>query len=132
MRRIEFMSNTASELEHDFKNEITAKSRRKRRYSDTEGNKRTDGSPDGKYLASTRPGVGHNIRKAEPSPRNDLYPSSERASIGVTARKEGATGKLRKKRYSDVNGADDVFESQLRRQNLSALILVTRFKNSYN
>lgn len=66
------------------KNEITAKSRRKRRYSDTEGNGRSDGSPDGKRLASTRPGVGHDIRKAEPSPRNDLHPSSERAPTGVT------------------------------------------------
>ena len=102
------------------KNEITAKSRRKRRYSDTEGNGRSDGSPDGKRLASTRPVVGHDIRKAEPSPRNDLHPSSERAPTGVTARKEGATGKLRKRRHSDADGADHVSESQLRRQNLSA------------
>lgn len=70
------------------KNEITAKSRRKRRYSDTEGNGRTDGSSDEKHLAFTRPGVGHDVRKAESSPRNDLYSFSERASIGVTAGKE--------------------------------------------
>ena len=104
------------------KNEITAKSRRKRRYSDTEGNGRTDESPNEKRLAFTRSGVGHDIRKAEPSPRNDLYPFSEGAYIGVTAEKEGASGKLRKRRHSDVDGADDVSQSQLRRQNLSASI----------
>lgn len=102
------------------KNEITAKSRRERRYSDTEGDGRTDESPDEKRLAFTRPGVGYDIRKAELSPRNDLYPFSERASTGVTAEKEGASDKLRRRRHSDVDGADDVSQSQLRRQDLSA------------
>lgn len=94
--------------------------RRKRRYFDIEDNGRFDRSSDGKSLASIRSGVMHDIRKTELSPRNDLYSSSERAYIEVTARTENFTDKLRKRRHSDANNADYISESQLRRQNLLA------------
>ena len=80
------------------KNETTTKSKRKRRYSDTEGNRRTPRSTDRKTLASTRPSVGHDTRKAEPSSLSYLHPSSPRAPTGITAGKDGATGKLNGKR----------------------------------
>lgn len=79
------------------KAETTAESRRKRRYSDIEGNGRTAGSADRKRLASTRPGVGHDTREAE----RHLSPSTcillvyvLLLSTGKTARKDGATAKL--------------------------------------
>ncbi|KAK3167992.1 hypothetical protein OEA41_004438 [Lepraria neglecta] len=102
-------------------NKTTVKSRRNRRYSDAEGNGRTAGSADRKRLASTRPGVGHDTRKAEPSPRNDLHPSSPHAPTGLTAERDGATGKLNgKRRHSNVDGAENVSASESRRQNLPA------------
>lgn len=103
------------------KDETTAKSRGKRRHSDTKGNERTAGSTNRKRLASTRPGIGHDTRKAEPSSPNHLRVSSQRAPIGGTTGKDGATGKLNgKRRHSDVDGAEDVSASELRRQNLPA------------
>lgn len=105
------------------KDETTTKSRRKRRYSDTEGNGRTAGSADRKTLASTRPGVGHDARKAESSSLSYLHPSSPSASTGITAGKNGATDKLKgKRRHSDVDGAEDISASEPRRENLQASI----------
>lgn len=103
------------------KDETTTKSRRKRRHSDTEDNGRTPGSADRKHLASARPGVRYDTRKAEPSSLSDLHPFSPHAPTVITARKDGATDKSKgKRRHSDVDNAEDISTSELRCQNLQA------------
>ena len=73
------------------------KSKRNRKYPDKGGDGRAAGFADWKCLASKRPNVEQNTRKAESSLPNGLHPSSQPAPADGMSRKDAATGKLNRK-----------------------------------
>ena len=75
----------------------SSKSKRNRKYPDKGGDGRAAGFADWKCLASKRPSVEQNTRKAESSLPNGLHPSSQPAPADETSRRDAATGKLNRK-----------------------------------